>query len=326
MSEYFRPGNLVLDRAVRWFSGLAGMRRLLIAPLLACLLLFGTQAGAETVYYHNDLLGSPVAATNASGHPIWRENYRPYGERLQNDLPSTNNEIWFSGRHFEADTGLSYMGARYYDTALGRFLSTDTVRFYEGSVHSFNRYAYANNNPYKYFDPDGNMPIPAPAPVGPIGGGFTVAGGVGASPGKPIADAAQGSLPGYEAAGAGAPSLPGFSANDVTQLIVTAFPSPITAIVATLIFNQEKKPELIHNPKHHPNSPSPEPANAVELFNNSIPAKDGTRWAKDERGVLHRFSKPSNGQSHWNGSTGGKRPIREQNVPDEIKKELKSKG
>jgi hypothetical protein len=26
-------------------------------------------------------------------------------------------------------------------------------------VHSFNRYAYANNNPYKYTDPDGRNPI-----------------------------------------------------------------------------------------------------------------------------------------------------------------------
>ena len=46
------------------------------------------------------------------------------------------------------------MQARYYDPVIGRFYSNDPVGFRD--VHSFNRYAYANNNPYKYIDPDGN--------------------------------------------------------------------------------------------------------------------------------------------------------------------------
>jgi uncharacterized protein RhaS with RHS repeats len=45
------------------------------------------------------------------------------------------------------------MQARYYDPVIGRFYSNDPIGFRD--VHSFNRYAYANNNPYKYIDPDG---------------------------------------------------------------------------------------------------------------------------------------------------------------------------
>ena len=45
------------------------------------------------------------------------------------------------------------MQARYYDPVIGRFYSNDPVGF--KGVHSFNRYSYANNNPYKYIDPDG---------------------------------------------------------------------------------------------------------------------------------------------------------------------------
>jgi len=48
------------------------------------------------------------------------------------------------------------MQARYYDPVIGRFYSNDPIGFRD--VHSFNRYAYANNNPYKYTDPDGNNP------------------------------------------------------------------------------------------------------------------------------------------------------------------------
>jgi RHS repeat-associated protein len=51
------------------------------------------------------------------------------------------------------DLSLNYMQARYYDPVIGRFYSNDPVGVRD--VHSFNRYAYVNNNPYKYTDPDG---------------------------------------------------------------------------------------------------------------------------------------------------------------------------
>src|SRR5258706_5241459 len=50
------------------------------------------------------------------------------------------------------------MGARYYEPVAGRFMSTDPSGFDEANVHSFNRYAYATNNPYRYRDPDGRGP------------------------------------------------------------------------------------------------------------------------------------------------------------------------
>jgi hypothetical protein len=68
----------------------------------------GALAGTVT-YYHNDLLGSPVAATDASAKVIWRESYRPFGERLTKDPASTNNDVWFTSRRQDVDTGLVYM-------------------------------------------------------------------------------------------------------------------------------------------------------------------------------------------------------------------------
>jgi len=54
------------------------------------------------------------------------------------------------------------MQARYYDPVIGRFYSNDPVdvlgHFEAGNgAFGFNRYAYANNNPYKYVDPDGEL-------------------------------------------------------------------------------------------------------------------------------------------------------------------------
>ena len=115
---------------------------------------------SEVTYFHNDISGSPMLATDASGAVVWKENYRPYGERINNPASSNaNNKLWFAGKPFDAATGLSYMGARYYDPVLGRFMGVDPATVDPGNVHSFNRYAYANNNPYKYVDPDGHSPI-----------------------------------------------------------------------------------------------------------------------------------------------------------------------
>ena len=83
-----------------------------------------------------------------------------------------------------------------------------------------------------------------------------------------------------------------------------------------------KKQGLTLSEVHHPNSENPEPENADELYKKSIRDKNGVRWAKDENGVIHRFSKPSNGTSHWSGSTGDEIPIQERNIPNDILKLL----
>ena len=83
-----------------------------------------------------------------------------------------------------------------------------------------------------------------------------------------------------------------------------------------------ERPRLISNLKHHPGSPSAEPLNAAELYDRSILSEEGTRWAQDASGTIHRFSKPCNGDSHWNGSTAGRKPIQPRNIPPDIRKAL----
>ena len=111
---------------------------------------------AETVtYFHNDIAGTPQLATNASGALVWKENYLPYGQRQAQPPASAGNRLWYTGKPHEEDTGLTYMGARYYMPLVGRFTGMDPVDIVPEQPHSLNRYAYGNNNPYKYIDPNG---------------------------------------------------------------------------------------------------------------------------------------------------------------------------
>ena len=115
-------------------------------------------------YLHSDVLGSPVASTNNSRNVIWRESYTPFGEKRKNS--QGRDEVGFTG-HVNDSSGLIYMQARYYDPVIGRFYSNDPVgalgHMQRGNsiAHGFNRYAYANNNPYKYTDPDGKFILKA---------------------------------------------------------------------------------------------------------------------------------------------------------------------
>jgi RHS repeat-associated protein len=124
-----------------------------IADLIAS---FASQAHAssEKVYYHNDALGSPVAATDSSGKVLWKEEYEPYGGRILN-VDNGQNDLWFTGKPDEADFGWAYFGARWYDPKIGQFIAPDPKRFEEANISTFNRYAYASDNPLKFVDPDG---------------------------------------------------------------------------------------------------------------------------------------------------------------------------
>ena len=113
-------------------------------------------------YLHQDHLGSASAGTTSSGSIAWRERYTPYGEKLV-DYEANDDQASFTGHIYDSETGLTYMQARYYDPTIGRFLSIDPVGFAEhmdlgNGTFGFNRYAYANNSPTKYIDPDGAYP------------------------------------------------------------------------------------------------------------------------------------------------------------------------
>ena len=136
-------------------------KALLILTTLVVITFYNqTHAGEKTVtYYHTDVLGSVVAASNEEGEVIWRKTYDPYGnEVLERPDGQKVEQQTYTGKPYDAETGLIYLGQRYYDPQIRRFMGIDPVGFDINNPTSFNRYNYANNNPYKYIDPDGRSP------------------------------------------------------------------------------------------------------------------------------------------------------------------------
>jgi RHS repeat-associated protein len=145
-----------------------------------------------SVFFHSDFAGNTIAATDANGALLWKEGYTPFGERTQIASASASHSQWFAGKQADVETGLSYFGARYYDPVVGRFMGIDAVTFHEENLQSFNRYAYGNNNPYRFVDPDGNQAVeailPKNAPI--VGMGKAIGGYVAFAEGMATGDQA----------------------------------------------------------------------------------------------------------------------------------------
>ncbi|MEP6633896.1 MAG: RHS repeat-associated core domain-containing protein, partial [Luteimonas sp.] len=107
---------------------------------------------AVVKYQHTDALGSPVAVTSSTGTVLERMDFEAYGQRIGGTLKDGPG---YTGHVLDTATGMNYMQQRYYDPGIGRFLSVDPVTANSGTGANFNRYWYANNNPYKFTDPDG---------------------------------------------------------------------------------------------------------------------------------------------------------------------------
>ncbi|MGE3511605.1 MAG: RHS repeat-associated core domain-containing protein, partial [Vicinamibacterales bacterium] len=108
-------------------------------------------AGAR--YYLTDALNSVVALSTAGGAVQNRYAYSPYGQVASSGLDG-GNSIRYTAREDDG-TGLYYYRARYYDSALKRFVSEDPL----GIEAGWNVHAYVDGDPISLADPDGELPI-----------------------------------------------------------------------------------------------------------------------------------------------------------------------
>ena len=116
-------------------------------------------AGGDKVStFHPDHLGTAMLITSDTGVVTWHGEYEPFGEPVTST--GTPDRYRFTQHELDTETDLVYAKARYYHPKIGRFLSvdpaTDTKKATE-SPQSWNKYAYALNNPTRYVDPDGRL-------------------------------------------------------------------------------------------------------------------------------------------------------------------------
>lgn len=124
----------------------------------------GTGTNATIYYTAVDSLNSSSVMTNSAGAITQTLDYFPFGQIRIDTKPAGstfNEQRKYIGQEFDADTNLSYLNARYYNSAISRFTSQDPVFWnfdsnWLADPQNQNAYAYARNNPITLSDPSGN--------------------------------------------------------------------------------------------------------------------------------------------------------------------------
>jgi RHS repeat-associated protein len=110
-------------------------------------------------YIAADHLGSTSLVLDDQGNRIAESRHLPYGEERWSwvegggDFPT---EYRFTGQR-DAGVGLYHMGARFYDVALARWISADTLVPNPQNPQSLNRYSWVVGNPLRFVDPSGHF-------------------------------------------------------------------------------------------------------------------------------------------------------------------------
>ena len=127
----------------------------------------GFEYNGTKYWYDKNLQGDITAIRNASGTLVAQYAYDAWGKHIRitdgsgNDVSNNEthianiNPFRYRGYYFDVETGWYYLNARYYDPNVGRFISPDAILGANGGLQGYNLFAYCNNNPVMYIDPNG---------------------------------------------------------------------------------------------------------------------------------------------------------------------------
>ena len=107
-------------------------------------------------FYLFNAHGDVTALTDAVWTITKSYDYDAFGNET-NPNAADDNQFRYCGEYFDKETGTIYLRARYYDPAIGRFITEDS---YSGDIKdplSLNLYMYGHNNPVMFVDQSGNV-------------------------------------------------------------------------------------------------------------------------------------------------------------------------
>ena len=115
-------------------------------------------------YYITNLQGDVIRIIDTAGATICTYTYDAWGRLLNS---STNqifkaNPIRYRGYYYDTESGLYYLGSRYYDPQVKRFINADgaafaTINPYSNGLTDKNYFAYCDNNPVSRSDDGGEF-------------------------------------------------------------------------------------------------------------------------------------------------------------------------
>ncbi len=117
-----------------------------------------------TKFYFQDVHTNLALITNASGSPTGTLSFDPFGTQNGGNSSSvgadaTSSLFGYQSQPTDPTSGLVDMGTRLYDPSQGRFTTEDTLTGDPLNPVSMNQYAYADDSPLDFTDPDGQRPI-----------------------------------------------------------------------------------------------------------------------------------------------------------------------
>lgn len=120
-------------------------------------------SSGNVFYYLTNFTHSSSMVTDSAGTIKADSDYYPWGGELQ-IVNSDPNHYKFTGKERDSESQLDYFGARFYSSALGRFLEADPIVITgarQSDPQTLNLFKYGRNNPLKFLDPAGMADIDA---------------------------------------------------------------------------------------------------------------------------------------------------------------------